>query len=320
MSHLTKEQRYTICSMKLQGYSQKDIAQTIGKDKSVISRELQRNRDQRSGVYNHDLAQRKYIKRQSYKKKPRIFNSDMAQYVSDKLCQDLSPEQIVGAAKKEGKQCVSHERIYQYIWKDKRKKGELHLHLRNKGRRYKQRGSSKDNRGVIRNRQDISLRPAEVEQRNRFGDLEVDLIIGKNHKSAILTIVDRATGMGKLKRLQSKDAKQLADKAIDCLQEWKPYLKTITSDNGKEFAEHQRIAKKLNIEFFFAEPYSSWQRGSNENYNRLVRQYIPKKSNFDDFSDNEIERIELKLNNRPRKRFNFYTPIDMFNQKVAFCS
>jgi IS30 family transposase len=148
--------------------------------------------------------------------------------------------------------------------------------------------------------------------------LEIDLIIGKNHKGAILTINDRATGVGKLRKLESKDAEQLAIATIDCLMEWKPFLKTITSDNGKEFAAHQMMAQQLNIDFFFAKPYASWQRVSNENHNRLVRQYIPKKTDFDCISQDYINFVEKQINNRPRKRFNYESPIFMFNQKVAF--
>ena len=318
MSHLTREQRYTICTMLQSGYSQSEIARVINKDKSVISREISRNADGRSGQYKDDLAHRKYLKRQEYKRKPRSFTPEVECYIRDKLSLKYSPEQIAGAAKKNGDACVSHERIYQFIWKDKRQKGNLHLNLRNRGRRYRKRSVIYDKRGIIPNRTDISQRPSEVENRERFGDLEIDLIIGKNHKSAILTILDRATGMGKLQKLAGKDADQLASATIDCLKDWKPWLHTITSDNGKEFAAHQKLAEQLNIDYFFAKPYSSWQRGSNENYNRLVRQYIPKKVDFDCIPADYIKFVEDQINNRPRKRFNFESPVFMFNQKVAF--
>lgn len=318
MSHLTKEQRYTICSMKQNGYSQTEIARVINKDKSVVSREIHRNADGRSGEYKADLAQRKYLKRQEYKAKPRTFTAQIEEYIRDKLELKYSPEQIAGIAKKNGDHCVSHERIYQFIWKDKRQNGKLHLNLRNKGRHYKKRSVIYDKRGVIPNRRDISQRPPEVELRERFGDLEIDLIIGKNHKSAILTINDRATGLGRLRKLNGKDAQQLATATIDCVKDWKPFLYTITSDNGKEFSEHQKIAKELDIDFFFAQPYSSWQRGSNENYNRLVRQYIPKKVDFDCIPQEYINFVQEQINNRPRKRFNYESPNFMFNQKVAF--
>jgi IS30 family transposase len=314
MSHLTKEQRYTICTMLQSGYTQSEIARVINKDKSVVSRELRRNADARSNQYKDDLAQRKYLKRQAHKAKPRTFTPEVEEYVRDKLRLKYSPEQIAGIAKKNGDICVSHERIYQFIWKDKRQKGTLYQDLRNQGRHYKKRSVIYDKRGTIPNRIDISQRPPEVELRKRFGDLEIDLIIGKNHKNAILTINDRATGLAKLCKLNGKDAQQLAVATINCLKDWKPLLHTITSDNGKEFSSHQMIAQELNIDYFFAKPYSSWQRGSNENYNRLVRQYIPKKADFDCVSHEFVHYVEQQLNNRPRKRFGYLSPNQKFSE------
>jgi IS30 family transposase len=318
MSHLTSAQRYTIGVMKKEGYSQKDISTTIGKHKSVISRELRRNCDLRTGEYRSDLAQRKYDTRQKNKAKQRLFTEGIKKYVKTELENKLSPEQIVGKAKKLGKSCVSHERIYQYIWADKKKGGSLYEHLRTQGKKYRKRGNSKDKRGKIVGRVDINHRPAIVEKRERFGDFEIDTIIGKNHKGAIVTINDRATGLLKMKKLESKNAEILADKTIKILSPYKELLHTITSDNGKEFAAHKRIAEQLNIQFYFAHPYHSWERGSNENLNGLIRQYIPKKSNFDDFSDEYIQWVEDELNNRPRKRFEFFSPNEIINQKVAF--
>jgi IS30 family transposase len=318
MSHLTAEQRYTISSMKLAGYSQKAISLTICKHKSVVSRELKRNCDSRSGHYDGDLAQRKCESRERLKPKHERFTESIKKYIEEGLEKKLSPEQIVGTAKLEGVECVSHERIYEHVWADKRKKGLLHTHLRTKGKKYRKRGSYKDNRGSLKNRVDIDQRPEIVEQRERFGDLEIDTIIGKNHQGAILTINDRATGVLKMRKLTGKNAELLADKTIEALMPWKTHIKTITSDNGKEFAAHERIAQELGIDFYFAHPYHSWQRGSNENLNGLIRQYIPKKSDFSSFSDQYIQWVEDELNNRPRKRFSFNTPNKIINQKVAF--
>ena len=184
--------------------------------------------------------------------------------------------------------------------------------------RYRKRGAAKDNRGIIKDRVDISARDPIVEKRERLGDLEIDTIIGKDHKGAIITINDRATGMLKMMKTNGKDAKDLAINVTRMLQDWKPYIFTITADNGKEFSEHKVIAKELDIEFYFARPYHSWERGSNENLNGLIRQYIPKKTDFNTISDEYIQQIENDLNNRPRKRFNFNTPLNMFHQKVAF--
>jgi IS30 family transposase len=321
--HITKAQRYTISSMLKQGYKQFEIAKAIGKDKSVISRELKRNSDIRSGNYKDELANKKYAKRQKEKHKYRKFTLEMQKEVEVLLREDYSPEQVVGVFVKQGKPIVSIERIYQHIWDDKKASGTLYTHLRRQGRSYRKPGASKDNRGIIKNRISIEQRPLEVEKRNRFGDLEVDLIIGKNHEQAIVTINDRASGMLKMKKTPSKEAKVVRETITELLEDWVPYIFTITSDNGKEFAEHQRVAEKLYLDYYFAHPYHSWERGSNENLNGLIRQYIPKKTDFKTLSNQYIKDIETKLNNRPRKRFNFESPIFemeklLFNQKVAF--
>ena len=323
MKHITQEQRYTIKCLLEQNYTVSKIGKVIGKDRSSIYREIARNKDQRTGIYEVDLAQRKYEKR--LKEKPKLikFTPSVKQDVLHFLAQGYSPEQIEGYCQKEGLACVSHERIYQYIWLDKKKGGSLYEHLRQKGRKYRKRGSKKDKRGIISRRTNISKRPAIVEQRLRFGDIEVDTIIGKNHKSVLVTINDRASGMLKMKKVASKEAKLVADIIIDELQDWLPYLKTITSDNGKEFAEHERIAEVLGIDFFFADPYHSWQRGSNENLNGLIRQYFPKKTDFSEVSEQEIKAVEKLINQRPRKRFQYKNPEQkmdwiLFNQNVAF--
>lgn len=323
MAHLTLSQRYTIETMFSKGYTQISIAETIGKHKSVVSRELKRNSDARNGVYRHDLAQRKCAKRHKEKPKIRRFSATAKQDIEALLREDYSPEQVCGTLRKQGKASVSIERIYQHIWEDKKNGGTLYTHLRNQGRRYRKRGSLKDNRGIIKNRIAIDKRPKVVEERSRFGDLEVDLIIGKNHKQAIVTINDRASGMLKMKKVNSKKAEEVSQAIVDELQEWIPYLHTITADNGKEFAHHEFVAEQLNIDHYFAKPYHSWERGSNENLNGLIRQYFKKSTDFSSITEKQIKEVENKLNNRPRKRFNFETPIFemeklLFNQKVAF--
>ncbi|KAF5050438.1 IS30 family transposase IS4351 [anaerobic digester metagenome] len=318
MSHLTVEQRYTISEMTQAGYSQTAISKVIGRDKSVVSRELKRNADGRSGMYHFELACRKAAGRQQEKRKHTRFTPDVQAFVEEMLLLKYSPEQIVGIAKKEALPCVSHERIYQHIWSDKKRKGTLHTHLRSKGKRYRNRSLVRDKRGRIVGRVDISERPMVVEERKRFGDLEVDTIVGKDHKGAILTINDRATGVLRMKKLNGKCASELAEACICVLSSWKPNLKTITADNGKEFADHQAIAKGLGVDFYFAKPYHSWERGSNENLNGLIRQYIPKKTDFSTITEEYVQFVEDQLNSRPRKRFNFETPNYMLNQKVAF--
>ena len=156
----------------------------------------------------------------------------------------------------------------------------LYTHLRTLGKRYQKRGNTNSHRGQIAGRIPIEQRPDIVEKKERLGDLEIDLVIGKDHKGALLTINDRATGMLKMAHVKNKSAKEVELKTIELLEPWMPFIHTITSDNGKEFANHKAIAQLLNIDFFFAKPYHSWQRGANENLNGLVRQYFPKKLNL----------------------------------------
>lgn len=316
MAHLTLVQRYQIESYRNVGSSISEIANFLGKDKSVVSREIKRNADQRSGSYKAALADKKAQSRHKDKFKKFTLTAEVETNILYYLTKDCSPEQIVGRAKIDNVNMVSTERIYQYIWENKRKGGLLFKHLRTKGKKYKKRGHLKDKRGLIVGRVDISERPAIVEKKCRLGDFEIDLVIGKDHKGALLTINDRASGILFMGKVESKEAVQIQQKTIELLQDWKPLIKTITSDNGKEFANHQAIAEKLDIDYFFAKPYHSWERGANENLNGLIRQYFPKKSNFENITEQEIEKVINILNNRPRKRFGYKTPKEIFAEKL----
>lgn len=323
MAHLTMEQRYTISVLQKENYPQILIAERLGKHRSVVSRELQRNRDLRSNEYKPALAQRKYEQRIASKPKRVVFTKSIRLYVDSKLRQEYSPEQIVGVSQLENIECVSVERIYQYIWTDKKNGGNLYTHLRNKGRKYSKRGASKDKRGVIPNRVDIDQRPKIVEERSRFGDLELDTIVGKDHIGGLVSINDRMTGLIKISKITAKDALQVEQKIVEILTQWKPLLHTLTSDNGKEFANHVAIKNVLEADFFFAKPHHPWERGSNENGNRLIRQYFPKGTDFTTITDKQVADVETILNNRPRKRHGFLSPVQVFNnlpfnQNVAF--
>ena len=325
MSHITESQRYTIEVLLKKGLSKTEIAKTIGKHKSSISREIKRNSDTRNGAYRSSLANSKAENRHKVKPKRKRLTLQIEQFVDKYIREEYSPEQIVGFAKDQSLPCVSHETIYQHIWNDKYNKGDLYIHLRRKGRKYRHRGASKDNRGILKARVKIDQRPKIVELKKRFGDLEIDTVIGQNHQQAIVTINDRASGMLKMKKIEIKDAESVARVATYLLTDWIPYLHTITSDNGKEFANHQQIADSLMIDFYFANPYHSWERGANENLNGLIRQYFPKKTDFSKITEQQIKEVETKLNNRPRKRHQYKTPIFvmeklLFNSEVAFMS
>lgn len=322
MEHLNLAQRYQIEAYTKAGYKDNKIALELGVDPAVICREKKRNADQRNGAYRADLAQRKADVRKASKKKHKRFDEAMKLRVEELVKQDLSPEQVKGYCDNKGLDCVSHERIYQHIWADKKSGGDLCNHLRRRGRRYRKRGNAKDTRGLIVNRIDIDQRPAIVAEKTRFGDLEVDTVIGKNHQGAIVTVNDRASGFFKMKKVDNRTAELVRDAVVDMLMPIKELLFTMTADNGKEFALHEQIAQTLGIDFYFAKPYHSWQRGANENINGLVRQYIPKKTDFSSLSDEFIDAINLKINQRPRKRFDFENPIfvahKLTNGKIAF--
>jgi IS30 family transposase len=323
MSQITIEQRYEIAALHNIGKTQDYIGNVLGFHKTTIGRELKRNCDKRSGIYKSPLAERKCRERHRLKSKKIYLTPEVKTTVEYFLGEDYSPEQVSGYCKKEGIACVSPETIYLHIWRDKQCNGDLYKHLRRRGRKNKKRGDIHAGRGFIKDRIGIEKRPPEVELKTLFGDLEADTIVGKNHKGALVTINDRSSGMLKMKRTNTREAAEVSAAMNELLQDWIPYIRTITSDNGKEFSLHKRVAKVSQIDFYFANPYSSWERGANENLNGLVRQYFPKKTDFSSITDKQVADVVKKINNRPRKRFNFETPLEMmekllFKPEVAF--
>jgi IS30 family transposase len=325
MKHITSEERHTIAYLLGQKKSPAYISKELGRYRSTITREIKRNCDLRSKKYSYDLAHRKAVNRKCSKRKRCGLTPEIRIHVEAQLAKKESPEQIAGEAKVNGIECVSHECIYQYIWKNKKEGGALFENLRNRQKRYRKRGAAKDNRGIIRNKTPMSERPDEVDKRLRLGDLEIDLVIGKGHKGALLTINDRTSGLLIMERLQGKTAAEVTAATITRLKPFRDQLHTITSDNGKEFAGHEEIAAALNIDFYFARPYHSWERGSNENLNGLIRQYIPKTTNILQLEKSFIQEVEKALNNRPRKRHGYLSPLTIHQQltnerKVALVS
>jgi IS30 family transposase len=309
---LTAEQRYQIATLLSKGFNQKQIAVFTGKSESCICRELKRN-TMYSGKYDAKNAHQYAIFRHETKPKKIRYSAAIQQQVNYLLQQDLSPQQISHRLALEGHDTVSHEAIYLHIWQDKKQNGTLYQYLARKQRCRRKRGNKTNSRGQIINKISIEQRPAAANNRERFGDFEQDTIIGANHKKAILTLVDRKTLFTKLVLLEGKNATQLSEQTIKTLKDFKPYLHTITSDNGKEFAKHEHIAKQLNVQYFFTHPYSSYECGTVENTNGLIRRYIPKKASFENLTQEILNKIENKLNNRPRKKLNFYTPNEIVN-------
>lgn len=310
-TQLTQEQRYQIYALLKTEQTQTKVAEVIGVHRSTVCRELKRNRGKRG--YRPHQAQRKAESRQQ-KAKARIPRK-VWELVEQKLRLDWSPEQISGRLKKSG-YAISHEWIYQHIYEDKKAGGDLYKHLRCQKKRRK-RLNGRDRRGIIPNRTSIDLRPSIVDERSRLGDWEGDTIVGARHKGAVLTLVERKSGYILLGALPKKEASQVEAQAVRLLQTV-PYLKTLTVDNGKEFANHSRIAERTSADVYFAHSYASWERGTNENTNGLTRQYLPKKRRLDDVDELELLNISDRLNHRPRKRLDFLTPHEvLFEGLVA---
>ena len=292
--------------------SQTQIALQLGVDQSSISRELKRNKGKRG--YRPEQANKTAITRKKLTVRSHVMTPDMIDKIKGSLKMLWSPEQISGTLKSDIKQTlsVSHETIYKFIWADKASGGQLYKYLRRKAKKYTSRCKKKQaGRGFIKNRIGIEERPSVVDERSRVGDWEIDLVIGKGHRGALLTIVERATSFTVTKRIFDKSARTVTDATIELLTPFKDCVLTITADNGKEFAYHQEVSNGLGCDYYFADPYCSWQRGLNENTNGLLRQYWPKCTDFTLVSDEDVIINLIALNNRPRKKLFFKTPFQM---------
>jgi len=307
---LTPEQRYTIYRLKKDEYPQRKIARIIAVHPSTISRELKRNTGGRG--YRYKQAQSKAEERRANAGKHIKLDWAMQVYISARIRKYESPEQVVGTAKLKGLSLVSTERIYQYVWKDKQEGGELYKFLRGSNKKKRKRYGSNDKRGQIKNRRWIDERPGIVDKKVRIGDFELDTVVGKGRKGYLVTLVERKSKLTLIEMSKTKQADVIADKVIKLLEPFKKHLHTITSDNGKEFAWHEKIAETLNTDFYFAHPYHSWERGLNENTNGLIRQFFPKKFDFRKIKGGDIETVMDLLNNRPRKTLGFKTPNQVF--------
>ena len=315
---LAREQRYQIYALKRAGHNQSQIASVVGCHKSTISRELRRNRGLKG--YRPYQADELAYDRQCDAYRARIAWQTWEQ-VERLLLQEWSPEQIAGRLKLEKQPTVSHECIYLYVYADKRHGGTLHRHLRSQ-KKQRKRYSGYIRRGQIPNRTSIDQRPMIVASKGRFGDWEADTIVGARHKGGILSMVERKSKLTRLRKLATKGAAEMKDNSIELLAPLAAKVHTITVDNGKEFCEHELIAAGLQARIYFAHPYSSWERGLNENTNGLVRQYFPKKYEFSRISDSDLQQVEDLLNNRPRKTLGYRTPNEVFfkQQSVALPS
>ena len=298
-NQITKEERYQIQAELKAGLSVPEIANGLGRDKSSVYREINRNIGLRG--YRPEQANEKALTRRKEAAKAVKMTAAFVMKIEELIRLEWSPEQISGRRLKEHNECISHERIYQHIWADKQKGGDLYTYLRRQGKKYDKRRNGKSTRGQIKNQVSIDDRPEIVDNKTRVGDWEIDTVIGKNHKGAIVTIVERKTLFTVAALVDSKQADVVTDATINLLTPLIGRVHTITADNGKEFSWHENFAEALNTKVYFAHPYSSWERGLNENTNGLLRQYFPKGTDFRTLTQKDIDDAVYKINNRPRK-------------------
>jgi len=303
-TQLTQEERYQISVLMKAGHNQSVISRVMGRSKSTISREIRRNKGLRGyrPQQAHHLAQ----ERRQSKVQPRILETTW-HWVDVLLRKDWSPEQVSLWLKADSGISVSHEWIYQFVLQDKAQGGDLHRHLRCQKQRRKRYGSY-SRRGQLIDRVSIDERPVIVDARSRLGDWELDTIIGKGHRQAIVSLTERKSRYTLIQKVTRKTAQCVSDAIISLLSPLSELVHTLTSDNGKEFADHKNIAEQLKAKFYFAHPYASWERGLNENTNGLIRQYFPKNRDFTTISQKEVNQVMHKLNNRPRKCLGIKTP------------
>ena len=307
-TQLTREQRYQIYALKKAGHSQNKIALLVEVHKSTISRELKRNTGQRG--YRPKQAHWFSQRRDKAKRHKRI-ELETWLLVESRLKLLWSPEQISGWLRRTGQPTVSHERIYQYLLADKDNGGCLYKNLRCQKQRKKRYGVP-SRQGQLPDRRSIETRPSIVEHRSRIGDWELDTVIGKGHKQAIVSLTERKARLALIAKVERKTADQVAGAIIGLLKPHADQVHTMTSDNGREFAKHKTIANALDADFYFARPYTPWERGTNENMNGLIRQFFPKHCDFRTVTNKEIQVAMDQLNNRPRKCLGYRTPNEVF--------
>jgi IS30 family transposase len=306
--HLSQTERYQIYALMKAGQNLKTIAQILGRHKSTIGREILRN----SGLRGYRPRQADILCQQrahASRNAPQIDQGTRA-LVAERLSLQWSPEQIAASLP------VSHETIYQHVYADKARGGSLWKHLRCQKKRRKRYASGKSRRGQIIGRRPIAERPASVETRSQVGHWEGDTVIGAGHKQAIVTLVERKSGFAVLSLVTRKTSNLVSQAIITSLTPLAQRVRTVTYDNGKEFADHAVVDDALNSTAYFADPFASWQRGSNENFNGLLRQYIPKKRPLSTVTSEELKMIQDRINHRPRKRLGFKTPYEVFYQSL----
>jgi transposase, IS30 family len=312
---LTQEERYLITAQRMCGRSAAQIARALSRHRSTIGRELRRNVTHHDGDYRAEKAHSYAVaRRRRCRRRPHFSAEDLAQ-VARLVRRKWSAEQISGVLKKRGTLRISHETIYRRIRWDKRAGGDLWRHTRIMSKCGRKRYRSHDSRGVLPGKRPIGDRPAEVEARQRIGHWEGDTVIGSDLRHCVLTLVERKTGYAIIKKLAARNTEQVTRAATRAIRRHCRRFKTLTLDNGTEFHDYAVLEERFPVKVYFATPYHSWERGSNENFNGLVRQYLPKGMCMSTVTQTQCDHIADDLNHRPRKRHGFDTPAALYHQK-----
>lgn len=310
---ITSGERYMLAALRTQGYSASRIARELKRHPSTISREIRRN-GCNDGAYRPSKADRRTRGRRSRSRRNRRFGPEAFRLVEGLLPHLWSPEQVAAWLKRHGLLSISHETIYQHIWRDKRCGGRLYEYLRCAGKQRRKRYGRYDSRGRLAGKRHISERPVSVEDRNETGHWEIDTVMGTGSKHCIVTLVERKTGYTLIGKLPDRTMESVTTRATWLIRKHAACVQTITADNGTEFHDYKNIERQTGVRFYFANPHHSWERGTNENTNGLIRQYLPKGMNMDAVSQQDCSLIAHALNHRPRKRLGFRTPKECFDE------
>jgi IS30 family transposase len=308
---ITSGERYTLAALHTQGFSQAAIARELGKHPSSISRELKRNSARFDGCYRPGIAGERTRGRRSRSRRNSRFTQADLELVRILLKEKFSPEQASAYLRQHGLLRISHETIYMYLWRDLKAGGELWKDLRGSVKKRRKRYGANDSRGRLAGKKMIGDRPPEVETREELGHWEMDTVMG-NHAShhCIVSLVERVSGYVIIGKLRDRTKETLTVRAIQLIRQHRRLFKTITADNGTEFHDYEKIERATGVPVYFANPYHSWERGTNENTNGLIRQYLPKRVSMKGVTQHRCKAIALQLNIRPRKRHGFKSPAE----------
>jgi len=311
---LAPEERYMLAALRRQGLNQSEIARALGRHRSTVCREVRRNSTRADGHYRAFTAQERTNGRRSRSRRNQRFTPEDFALIDKLLRRQWSPEQVSGHLARSGLLAVSHETIYRHVWRDKKRGGLLYTHLRGARKRRRKRYGGYDSRGRLAGKRPISERPPGVETRQQAGHWEIDTVMGGGSKDCIVSLVERKSGLLLIGKLADRTTASLNRRVIRLIQRDEGAFETVTADNGTEFHDYKGIEARTRALFYFARPYHSWERGSNENANGLIRQYLPKGASMAGLSQQQCNAIARKLNTRPRKRLGFRTPLECFNE------